>query len=85
MPAFANSPGIRRNIRWAILVGLIPPDTVRSSALAQILNREMEEISITVMPTPSAAASVRGFAGGQFDGYYGADVAFVEIANDAGR
>ena len=36
------------------------------------------------MPTPGAAASVRGFAAGQFDGYYGADVAFHEIAGDTG-
>lgn len=54
-------------------------------SLSQVLNREMDEISITVMPTPGAAASVRGFAAGEFDGYYGADVAFVEIANDTGR
>ncbi len=54
-------------------------------SLSQVLNRNMDEISITVMPTPGAAASVRGFAAGQFDGYYGADVAFHEIAGDTGR
>src|SRR5690625_2929573 len=54
-------------------------------SLSQVLSRNMDEISITVMPTPGAAASVRGFAGGQFDGYYGADVAFLEIAGDTGR
>lgn len=54
-------------------------------SLAQILNREMDGIEITVMPTPGAAASVRGFAAGQFDGYYGADIAFHEIATDSGR
>lgn len=54
-------------------------------SLSQVLNNNMDEISITVMPTPGAAASVRGFAGGQFDGYYGADVAFHEIAGDTGR
>src|SRR5690625_2442789 len=65
--------------------------SVRSSVhrslvrLSPVLHRNMDEISITVMPTPGAAASVRGFAGRQFDGYYGADVAFHEIAGDTGR
>src|SRR5690625_2416050 len=54
-------------------------------SLSQALNKNMDEISITVMPTPGAAASVRGFAAGEFDGYYGADVAFHEIAGDTGR
>src|SRR5690625_3231793 len=54
-------------------------------SLSQVLNSKMDEISITVMPTPGAAASVRGFSAGQFDGYYGADVAFHEIAGDTGR
>lgn len=73
-----------QEIRWAT-------SSVGSSghralvSLSQVLNRNMDEIAITVMPTPGAAASVRGFAGGQFDGYYGADVAFHEIAGDTGR
>ena len=54
-------------------------------ALATLLNREMEGYDITVLPTPGAAATVRGFAGGQFDGYYGADIAFHEIDQRGGR
>ena len=54
-------------------------------ALATVLNREVDGYEITVLPTPGAAASVRGFSAGQFDGYYGADVAFHEIANQSGR
>ncbi len=54
-------------------------------ALMTMLNREMDDYSITVMPTPGAAASVRGFAAGQFDAYYGADIAFHEIVDDTGR
>jgi uncharacterized protein len=54
-------------------------------SLMTMLNREMDDYSITVMPTPGAAATTRGFATGQFDGYYGADVAFHEIAGDTGR
>jgi uncharacterized protein len=54
-------------------------------ALATLLNREMDDYDITVLPTPGAAASVRGFAAGQFDGYYGADVAYHEIVTRSGR
>jgi len=73
-----------KQIRWAT-------SSVGSSghralvALATLLNREMEGYEITVLPTPGAAASVRGFSAGQFDGYYGADVAYHEIANREGR
>lgn len=55
------------------------------TSLSQLLNSKTDQFDITVMPTPGAAASVRGFAGGQFNGYYGADVAFHEIANNTGR
>jgi uncharacterized protein len=54
-------------------------------ALMAMLNREMPEYSITVLPTPGALATVRGYATGQFDGYYGADIAFAELAADSGR
>lgn len=54
-------------------------------SLSQVLNDKLDDYSITVLPTPGAAASVRGFAAGQFDGYYGADVAFHEIADNGGR
>ena len=73
-----------KQIRWAT-------SSVGSSghralvALATLLNREMDGYEITVLPTPGAAASVRGYAAGQFDGYYGADVAYHEIANREGR
>lgn len=73
-----------QEIRWATSsVGSAGHRALVS--LSQLLNSHMDEISITVMPTPGAAASVRGFSAGQFDGYYGADVAFHEIAGDTGR
>jgi TRAP-type uncharacterized transport system substrate-binding protein len=54
--------------------------------LATVLNREMKEYRITVLPTPGAIVTVKGYATGQqFLGYYGADVAFYELANDAAR
>ena len=53
--------------------------------LMALLNREWEGYSITVMPTAGAVATVRGYALGEFDGFYGADVAFHELADDGGR
>jgi uncharacterized protein len=54
-------------------------------ALAEVLNREMPNYRITVQPTPGAIVSVKGYATGQFEGYYGADIAFYELANDINR
>lgn len=54
-------------------------------SLAQVIDDALDDYSVTVMPTPGAAASVRGFAAGEFDGYYGADVAFHEIDGNTGR
>jgi hypothetical protein len=54
-------------------------------ALAELLNREMPKYRVTVQPTPGAIVSVKGYATGQFEGYYGADIAFYELANDVNR
>ncbi|PIV23224.1 MAG: TRAP transporter substrate-binding protein [Deltaproteobacteria bacterium CG_4_8_14_3_um_filter_45_9] len=53
--------------------------------LAAVLNREMPGYRIMVLPTPGAIVTVKGYATGQFDGYYGADIAFYELANDINR
>jgi uncharacterized protein len=53
--------------------------------LATVLNREMKDYRVTVQPTPGAIATVKGYATGQFLGYYGADIAFFEYANDRDR
>lgn len=53
--------------------------------LAEVLNREMPKYRVTVQPTPGAIVSVKGYATGQFEGYYGADIAFYELANDINR
>ena len=53
--------------------------------LAELLNREMKNYRVTVQPTPGAIVSVKGYATGQFEGYYGADIAFYELANDVNR
>ncbi len=54
-------------------------------ALAEVLNREMKDYRITVQPTPGAIISVKGYATGQFEGYYGSDIAFYELAHDLNR
>jgi uncharacterized protein len=82
-PAPANAQEITQ-LRWATsAVGSSGHRALVS--LMTLLNREMPDYAITVMPTPGAAASVRGYATGQFDAYYGADIAFHEIANNTGR
>jgi len=53
--------------------------------LAALLNKEMPNYKIAALPTPGAIVSVKGYATGQFDGYYGADIAFYELANDVNR
>jgi TRAP-type uncharacterized transport system substrate-binding protein len=50
-----------------------------------MLNREMPKYRVTVQPTPGAIVTVKGYATGQFEGYYGADIAFYELANDVNR
>ncbi|MCC7487132.1 MAG: hypothetical protein IT529_19340 [Burkholderiales bacterium] len=52
---------------------------------ADMLNREMPKYRVTVQPTPGAIVSVKGYATGQFEGYYGSDIAFYEMANDIKR
>ncbi|MGF1611357.1 MAG: TAXI family TRAP transporter solute-binding subunit [Kiloniellales bacterium] len=54
-------------------------------ALADVLNREMPDYRVTVQPTAGAIVTVKGYAMGEFEGYYGADVAFFELANDSNR
>lgn len=53
--------------------------------LADLLNREMKNYRITVQPTPGAIITMKGYATGQFEGYYGSDIAYYELANDANR
>jgi len=53
--------------------------------LAAVLDKEMPNYRIAALPTPGAIVSVKGYATGQFDAYYGADIAFYELANDINR
>ncbi len=53
--------------------------------LANLLNKEMPNYRISVLPTPGAIVTVKGFCTGQFDGFYGSDIAYHELVNDAAR
>jgi TRAP transporter TAXI family solute receptor len=53
--------------------------------LADLLNKQVPELRITVLPTPGAVTTVKGFATGEYNGYYGSDVALKEFADDTGR
>ena len=53
--------------------------------LANLLNKEMPQYRISVLPTAGAIATVKGFATKELDGFYGSDVAFHELATDSGR
>jgi TRAP transporter TAXI family solute receptor len=55
------------------------------TALANLLNEKMEGYQVIVQPTPGAIVSVKGYATGEFDGYYGSDIAFYELANNISR
>ena len=73
-----------KDIRW----GTGPVGSSGGKALvvlAQLLNQKMPEFHIDVLPTPGAVTTVKGFATGQYDGYYGSDVAMKELKSDSGR
>lgn len=53
--------------------------------LATILNRELKDYQVTVQPMPGAIVSVKSYASGQTLGYYGADIAFYELATGTNR
>jgi len=77
-------PAAPKDIRWA--TGPVGSSGGKALvALASVLNKAMPEIRITVLPTPGAVTTVKGFATGEFDGYYGSDVALKELKTDSGR
>jgi uncharacterized protein len=73
-----------KDIRW----GTGPVGSAGHKALvvlADLLNREMPQYRITVLPTPGAVVTIKGYATGEYDGFYGSDVAFHELATDSSR
>ena len=53
--------------------------------LANVLNKEFKGYQVTVQPMPGAIVSVKSYAAGKTLGYYGADIAFYELANGTNR
>jgi uncharacterized protein len=53
--------------------------------LADLLNKEVPELRISVLPYPGAVGTVKSFATGDLDGFYGSDVALNEFANNDER
>lgn len=84
MAAWGATAFAQKDLRWGTsAVGSAGHKAL--VVLAEVLNREMPKYQITVQPTPGAVISVKGFATGQFDGNYGSDIAFYELANDIRR
>jgi hypothetical protein len=73
-----------KDIRW----GTPPVGTAGHKALvalSTLLNKEMPQYRISVLPTAGAIATVKGFATKELDAFYGSDVAYHELATDSGR
>lgn len=73
-----------KDIRW----GTGPVGSVGHKALvvlADLLNKEMPDYRITVLPMPGAVMTVKGYATNQIDAFYGSDDALKEFASDSGR
>jgi TRAP transporter TAXI family solute receptor len=80
----ASTAWSQQDIRW----GTPPVGTSGHKAgvaLANLLNKEMPQYRISVLPTAGAIATVKGYATKELDGFYGSDVAFRELANDTDR
>lgn len=54
-------------------------------ALITLLDEKMPDYTMSALPTPGAIFSVKAFAKGEMDGFYGADIAFYEMARDIDR
>jgi TRAP transporter TAXI family solute receptor len=80
-PAFSEP----KDIKW----GTGPVGSSGHKALvvlADLLNKELkDDIRISVLPYPGAVGTVKSFATGDLDGYYGSDVALNELATDTER
>src|SRR5262245_40390395 len=73
-----------KDIKW----GTPPVGTAGHKAmvtLSTLLNKEMPQYRISVLPTAGAIATVKGFATKELDAFYGSDVAYHELATDSGR
>jgi uncharacterized protein len=80
-PAWSQTP---KDIRW----GTGPVGSVGHKALvvlADLLNKEMPQYRISVLPMPGAVMTVKGYATEQIDAMYASDDALREYVKDTGR
>ena len=80
----ASTAFAQKDIRW----GTPPVGTAGHKAmvaLSTILNKEMPQYRISVLPTAGAIATVKGFATKELEGFYGSDIAYHELATDTSR
>lgn len=81
---WASAASAQQDIRW----GTPPVGTSGHKAgvaLANLLNKEMPQYRISVLPTAGAIATVKGYATKELEGFYGSDVAYHELATDSAR
>jgi len=74
----------KKEIRWASSrVGSSGHRAITN--LTEVIGPSLPQYSFTVMPTPGAIVTVKGYATEQFEGYYGSDVGFYELKYDINR
>jgi TRAP-type uncharacterized transport system substrate-binding protein len=74
----------QKDIRW----GTPPVGTSGHKAmvvLSSVLNKEMPQYRISVLPTAGAITTIKGYATKELDGMYGSDIGFHELATDTSR
>jgi hypothetical protein len=82
--ALVALPAWAKDIRWG--TSQVGTSGHRATTtLVEMLKKEMPEYEFTVQPTTGAILTVKGYAMGQFEGYYGSDIAFWELANNTSR
>ncbi len=81
----ARPPGRSRRISAGAPARSAPSATRRWSILADLLNKEMPDYRITVLPMPGAVMTVKGYATNDLDAMYASDDALREFAADSGR
>src|SRR5438093_4601801 len=70
-----------KDIRW----GTGPVGSSGHKALVVLANKEMPDYRISVLPLPGAVMTVKGYSTGEYEGFYGSDIALEEFASDSGR
>ena len=82
--AFSTLQAKPKDIRWGTSrVGSSGHRAVTN--LSNVMKGKLGNYEITVQPTPGAILTVKGYAAGKFEGYYGSDIAFFEYANKIKR